>query len=217
MHSAPEGTLPYRLYIPAEYDPQQRYPLILWLHGASGTGKDNAGQIAGDQLPGTRTWTTPEQQAEHPAWVLVPQTETSWASRTEAGPTPVLTMVLQVLDAVSAEFPIDQRRIYVLGQSMGGGGVWSLVSLHPERFAAAVLVCPVIYRAEDAPKAAGVPMWIFMGDKDSLVTGARSAVEALRRAGATPRYTEYAGAGHDIWTRVFKEPELTVWLMGQGR
>ena len=217
MHSSPEGNLPYRLFVPAEYDSTKRYPLILWLHGASGSGEDNKGQITGDQVPGTQTWVTPQQQAEQPAFVLVPQTNSGWGSPEARDLTPPLAMVMQILDAVSAEFPIDPRRFYALGQSMGGSGVWSLVTHHPQRFAAAVLVCPVIYHVEHAPKAAGLPMWIFIGDRDNLMAVALEVKDRLGKAGSEPRFTIYKGAGHDIWTRVFKEPELPRWLFAQAR
>lgn len=217
MHSAPDGDMPYRLFLPVEYDSLQRYPLILWLHGAGGGGTDNADQIAGDQTAGTHAWTTPEMQAEHPVFLLAPQADNGWVTADNPGLGPVLTRVLQILDAVSAEYPIDPRRVYVLGQSMGGAGAWNLISNQPERFAAAVLVCPVIHSADRAAKAARVPTWLFMGEKDGLAPVARATMEALRRAGSTARYTEYPGAGHDIWTRVFKEPELPQWLFAQEK
>ena len=217
MHAAPEGKLPYRLYVPAEFDLAKRYPLIVWLHGAGGSGHDNKRQIEGDQKAGTQTWVSAKQQAAQPAFVLVPQTAEGWASNTSGDLTRPLKLVLQILDTVSAEYPIDPQRVYLLGQSMGGSGVWGLAAHHPERFAAAVLVCPVIHFSILAPKAAGVPMWVFMGERDGLAESAREAVAGLRRAGANPRYTEYAGAGHDIWTRVFQEPELPSWLFAQRR
>src|SRR5258708_1214275 len=63
-------TMPYRLFVPKGYDPQKTYPLIIWLHGAGGAGRDNRTQILGDQIPGTRTWTNPAIQAKDPAFVL---------------------------------------------------------------------------------------------------------------------------------------------------
>jgi predicted peptidase len=211
--------MPYRLFIPKDYDAQTRYPLIVWLHGAGGGGADNDAQISGDQIPGTHTWTTPERQAAHPAFVLVPQTTGAWASSTAPTLSPALTQVTAVLDSVEREFAIDPRRIYILGQSIGGLGVWNVVSNAPERFAAAVMLCPVPGDTTRAPRAARLPVWIFQGDADtpSFVDGSRALVAALRAAGGRPRYTEYQKAGHDIWTRVFSEPEIVPWLFAQRR
>jgi poly(3-hydroxybutyrate) depolymerase len=90
-------TMPYRLFIPKNYDPKQRYPLLLWLHGAGGTGTDNAAQIAGDQTAGTQTWTTPDRQARHPAFVLAPQSaDARWVTdRLKPDLPPILAAVIR--------------------------------------------------------------------------------------------------------------------------
>lgn len=218
-HKSAAGQMPYRLFIPRHYDPQTRYPLIVWLHGAGGTGTDNESQIAGDQIPGTQTWTTPERQADHPAFVLAPQTSGAWASSTVADLSPALVQVEAILDSIEREFAINPRRVYVLGQSIGGLGVWNLASNAPERFAAAVMLCPVPGDISRAGRASRVPIWIFQGDADgaSFVAGSRALIAALKAAGGRPRYTEYRGAGHEIWTRVFSEPEIVSWLFAQTR
>src|ERR1700675_804348 len=65
--------MPYRLFVPANYDASQKYPLIFWLHGAAGRGSDNLKQISGGNENGTHVWTTPANQAQLPAFVLAPQ------------------------------------------------------------------------------------------------------------------------------------------------
>src|SRR5689334_11171451 len=84
--------MPYRLFIPEGYDKRKAYPLVLWLHGAGGLGYDNLAQISEDQIPGTRIWTTAENQARHPAFVLVPQTARGWASTADTELRPDLLM-----------------------------------------------------------------------------------------------------------------------------
>jgi predicted peptidase len=220
-HRSADRTMPYRLFTPKNYDPQRRYPLVLWLHGASGGGTDNAAQISGDQMPGTHTWTTPDRQARHPAFVLVPQTDSLWwvADRTSPELSPDLGVVVEILDAVASAFPIDLKRVYVLGQSMGGKGAWILASNKPERFAAAILLCPEPGNITRAAGVATLPIWIFQGDADGrrYLEGSRALVAALRAAKGQPRYTEYSHMGHDIWTHVFDEPELVPWLFAQRR
>ena len=61
--------MPYRLFVPANYDANQKYPLIFWLHGANGRGSDNLNQISGGNEDGTHVWTTPANQAQLPAFV----------------------------------------------------------------------------------------------------------------------------------------------------
>jgi hypothetical protein len=41
-------------------------------------------------------------------------------------------------------------------------------------------------------------------------------VEALKRVeGSRVRYSEYAGAGHNVWLNVAAEPGLLPWLLAQ--
>jgi hypothetical protein len=42
-------------------------------------------------------------------------------------------------------------------------------------------------------------------------------IKKIRKAGGNPRYTEYAGDGHEIWNRVFREPDLVEWLFAQHK
>ena len=64
------------------------------------------------------------------------------------------------------------------------------------------------------PRVAKVPVWIFQGEEDPAVpvTRAREWVAELRKAGGTPKYTEYPGIGHNVWDVAFSEPGLVEWL-----
>src|SRR5262249_42437160 len=70
-----------------------------------------------------------------------------------------------------------------------------------------------------AEKITNVPVWAFHGDKDNRAPVDRShtTVEALKKAGGHPKYTEYTGVGHNSWDRAYAEPELTDWLFAQKR
>jgi predicted peptidase len=206
-------TIPYRLFVPAAYDKTQRYPLILWLHGAGGIGRDNRKQFSSGNYLGSHIWTRPEIQAKHPAFVVVPQCPDSvscWGSR--------LPIVLEILDSLNSEFSIDSQRIYVAGQSMGGFGTWDMISLKPDLFAAAVPLCGGGNPAH-APGITKIPIWAFHGAADTNVpvTESRRMISAVQQAGGTPRYTEYKGVGHNVWEKAFKEPELVEWLFAQHK
>ncbi len=134
--SQPRESVPYRLFVPPAYDKTQKYPLILWLHGAGGIGVDNRKQFSSGNRTGTHIWTRPEIQSKHPAFVVVPQCPDSlrcWGSH--------LPAVLEILEVLRSEFSIDSQRIYVAGQSMGGFGTWDMISLKPDLFAAAIPLC----------------------------------------------------------------------------
>jgi predicted peptidase len=205
---------PYRLFIPPGYTPNRKYPVVVWLHGAFGSGTDNLANVSGDQIPGTRLWTTPANQAAHPAFVVVPQSPFSWMRGT--GNRLNLEIVPPILEALTREFSVDTTRFYLAGQSDGGGGAWELLRMRPGLFAAAILVCP-----GPRPDKGGVrdPVWIFVGDQDQelLVMGARQLRDSINARGGPIRYVEYPGMGHDIWDRVFKEPDLANWLFAHRR
>jgi predicted peptidase len=115
---------------------------------------------------------------------------------------------------------LDPARLYLIGLSMGGYGVWDVLSRQPQRFAAAVPICGGAAEAQaDLICAAKVPVWAFHGVLDPVVPVERSRkiVTALRRCGgpARVRYTEYADVAHDAWLRAFAEPELWPWLFAQ--
>lgn len=211
--------LPYRLYIPASANRDQALPLILYLHGSGGAGTDNRKQISGGNAQGTHIWIEPAVQERHPAFVLAPQiTENSkWHSPSDE-PSPQVAALLDLLDELRSELRIDERRVYVVGQSLGGFGAWDLIARHPNIFAAAAPLCgggdtKLILSARD------VAVWAFHGAKDATVLASRSRemVAALRTVNSSVRYTEYPEVGHDVWTRAFAERDLPEWMFAQSR
>lgn len=214
------ATMPYRLFIPRGYDPSRKYPLVVWLHGGEGTGRDNLRQISGGNRVGSHVWTTPANQARHPSFVVAPQAseEESWVTRDLTKPSGQLRMTPELVEELQRTYSIDAGRVYVAGQSAGGFGTWSLISERPDVFAAAVPVCGGGDESK-AAAAARTPVWAFHGEEDEAVPVERSRrmVAAVKRAGGSPRYTEYAGEGHVIWEKVFGEPELLPWVFAQRR
>jgi predicted peptidase len=212
-------TLRYRLFRPAIRDAGTSYPLVLFLHGAAGLGDDNARQFNGGNEVPPLALTADDAQARHPCYVLAPQCPrgSSWSTRGRQ-PSETLAATLAALGALQREFRIDTNRIYVIGVSMGGHGVWDAVAKFPKTFAAAVPMCA----ASELPQAARiapVPVWCFHGADDRLisVSHARQMMAALRKTGGQPKYTEYPGVGHDCYRNAFKEPELLPWLFAQKR
>jgi predicted peptidase len=213
--------IPYRLFIPPAYDGNQKYPLILWLHGSGSIGHDNRKQISAASTLGTHIWIRPENQAKYPAFVLAPQCPEiarCWAAVFDKNLSAPLLMVIEILESLKMEFSIDPQRIYVAGQSLGGYGTWDLITKRPELFAAAIPLCGG-GNTERAGRAAKVPIWAFHGDGDRsvAVTESRNMIAALKRSGGDPRYTEYRGVGHNVWERAFREPSLVEWLFAQHK
>lgn len=217
-------SMPYRLFRPRS---SGKLPLVVHLHGSGGLGDDNEKQLGLGNTFGTRVWLLPENQKEFPCYVLAPQTNSGWTNYdlSQQGPAKALPglgdgsrLALEVIDRLSREFPIDPNRIYVTGQSMGGAGVWNMITHRPKVFAAAVVCCGSV-STEDGTGAINLPLWNFHGDSDQTVpvTVSRERIAARRKAGGHPFSTEYAGVDHNVWQWAYTEPALVKWLFAQHR
>jgi predicted peptidase len=217
-------SLPYRLLKPKDYDPHKKYPLVLFLHGAGERGADNKAQLQHVVW----VFATKENREKYPCFVLVPQCppdhkwcDVDWFAsthKTPEKPSGPMAMTMKVIAQLEKDYSIDTKRRYVMGLSMGGYGAWDAISRYPEMFAAAVPICGGGDESK-APLIARIPVWVFHGDKDGAVKVERSRnmVAALKKAGGSPKYTEYPGVGHDSWVPAAKEPELLPWLFRQTR
>jgi predicted peptidase len=121
---------------------------------------------------------------------------------------------LAILGEVRSEYRVDPRRIHLTGISMGGYGVWSLAIAHPDYWASIVPICGGGDPAKVAP-ITHIPCWAFHGDADEVVPvgRTRAMIEALRKAGGRPRYTEFRNVGHNSWAPAYAMPELYEWWL----
>jgi predicted peptidase len=218
------STIPYRLRIPENTNPDQRYPLLVFLHGAGELGDDNVRQLA--NFPAN--FLNPQNKEEYAMFVLAPQcpSHDAWASfpnypytaQTSENPTTAMRLTIELIENLLAEYNIDPDRVYVTGLSLGGEGTFDIVSRRPDLFAAAVPICGIA-DVEKAESMKDVPFWVFHGEKDDInsVDYSRAIVKALVAAGAAPRYTEYEDAGHSIWNNAYNEPDLLPWLFSQRK
>ena len=218
-----DWVMPYRLFRPKATG---KVPLVVFLHGSGGLGDDNLKQLRLGNIFGTRLWLLPENQERFPCYVIAPQTDRGWnrydSSEQPAKALPGLgdgaRLALEIVDGLCREFSIDERRIYVTGQSMGGAGTWNMITNRPQFFAAAVVCCGG-NSPEDGTGSIGTPLWNFHGDSDKTVpvSSSRDRIAARRKAGGHPLYTEYAGVDHNVWEWAYTEPELVKWVFSQRR
>jgi predicted peptidase len=106
---------------------------------------------------------------------------------------------------VRKEFDVDERRIYLMGHSMGGAGTYYLGSKHGKIWAGLAPIAPAAMgmtndrtRVLQAIKDAGVPMLVSMGDADEAVPVAnvRTWVDTMKELQMNYEYKEYPGVTH---------------------
>ena len=209
-------TLLYRLMEPLDYDPQKKYPLVVCLHHGGTHGADNIRQIDGSQP--AQKLAQYENKVKYPAFLFVPQCPegAGWGGVPNY---PVIdSLVFDAIAALEQEFSIDEKRRYVTGSSGGGYGSWHFICTRPEMFAAAIPICGGANPAL-AKNIVDVPVWAFHGEEDRPVPVrfSREMVAAIKTAGGNPKYTEFPGAGHNIWELVDDTPGLLEWLFAQER
>ena len=219
----------YQVFVPFSYSPAQRWPIILFLHGAGERGED--GLLPTQVGLGAAVRKNP---GRFPAIIVFPQApaDSLWAGTSAQ-------MAIAALDQTGREFQIDSDRVYLTGLSMGGYGVWYLAYRFPSRFAALVPICgfatvfpaaarlftPIVPADSGAPYDAlarqlrRVPTWIVHGEIDQVVPveQSRQAAAAFKAAGAPVQYFEVPGTNHDVWDAAYSSPTLITWLFAQHR
>ena len=132
-----ETSLMYNLYIPKNYDPNKKYPLVVFMHDAGVVSSEIKATLS--QGLGAIAWASPEWQKDHPCFVLAPQYDTVIVNdKYEYGPE--LDRTIKLIEELSKKYSIDTNRIYNTGQSMGGMSCISLDSRYPDFFAASYIV-----------------------------------------------------------------------------
>ena len=226
-HSFIEGkdTLRYRLLLPKNYNPKVKYPLMISLHGSGHRGYDNEKQL----LYTNDLFLDSLNREKYPCFCFLPQCPPppiAWSFMDRFvqpvifPPTATVPMKLTIstIHELIKNYPIDENRIYITGLSMGGCGTYDIVIRNPDMFAAAAPICGWI----DTSKASvikDVPIWIFHGDSDNVVSVnySRNMVKALKNAGGNPRYTEYPNVNHASWVYAYKEPDFLEWMFSHKR
>jgi predicted peptidase len=220
--SLTHSTLPYRLLIPKKQGTGGTYPLVLFLHGSDERGTDNSKQL----YAGLNIFADQKTMDRYPCFIVAPQcpkdmkwVDVDWKAerhKMSDSPTPALAMAIELVEELEKKFPIDRKRIYITGYSMGGFGTWDAIERRPDLFAAAVPVCG----GGDETRAArisDVPMWAFHGALDQIVKvdRSRNMINAVVRAGGVPRYTEYPLINHFSWGLAYSDPRTFEWLFSQ--
>ena len=192
----------YLLYLPKNYDPARKWPLLMYLHGGMGRGEDVEKMrwypvvkmcynndslpfiVLSPQCPAGETWTDHE-------------------------------MLITLLDEIVSKYAVDTTRIYLAGYSMGGQGVWFLAYMYPERFTAIAPMSGVGNKLW-ASRLKNVPIWAFHGAEDELIPAAetKEMVETIKAQDGNIRASIVQGRGHSP-PSIQEHEELFDWFLKQ--
>lgn len=200
---------PYVVFVPHNYDPEKEYPVILFLHGSGETKGGSKMPVEVGFAPHVKRY-----EKDFPAFVVIPQSEKrTWRAESDDG-----KRAIAILDEVMKEFKIDPKRQYLTGLSMGGFGTWSLAFFHSDRWACIAPVCGG-GDPRGAEKIKDIPCWCWHGDADRAVNVklSRDMIDALKKAGGKPIYTELANVGHNSWDAAYATPDLLAWMLKQKK
>lgn len=207
-----ETELPFRLKKPQITETEKEYPLIVFLHGSGERGDDNQCHVMLSLLNGVE-----ENGTE--CFILMPQLHSN-GNWTDDDIDLALTSLID--DYILKEYPIDETRIYITGDSRGGAGTFDQLIRHQGKYAAAMPLCgyhETFYEGSEVYEIfKDTPIWMGHNSVDPLVPVANSrgvyeAVTAL--GGEKVKYTEYKTIGHNCWDRFYGEAEVWQWLFEQ--
>ena len=195
------------------------FPTILTLHGRGANAFDLLG-LAPHICQGKFLIICPQGPLETP---VAPDTMGyAWYPMSLGGP-PDVTAILSsrqklqtFLDECLRRYPIDAKKLVVLGFSQGGVMAYSLALTNPERFAALVVLSSWLPRELEAQlsineSVQSMPTLVQHGTQDPMIeiARARDSVERLRELRLPLTYREYE-MGHEIRPRGLVD--LSAWL-----
>jgi poly(3-hydroxybutyrate) depolymerase len=205
-----------RAYLPAGYDPARRWPLVANLHGYNPA---NPVYVRWWAVADRHHALLAEDRGADAPILIEPmgRGNTSYRGMGEKD-------VLRAIAEAKALLSVDEDRVYLMGDSMGGWGTWQVATRHPQLFAA---IAPIFggadYRSQldeavlrklrpaerllfekrssfaQAESLRNVPIFIHHGDSDKTVNVefSRWIVRMLQRWGYDVRYRELPGRGHE--------------------
>ena len=215
-YTSSKAQLDFLLYIPSEYgkDPQQKWPMIVYLHGAHLRGAD-PDLLRGEPFPKKL-----ETQMNFPFVVVSPVGDGGyqfWAKEEMIKP------LFTLLGEIQTMYSIDPKRIYLIGDGMGGNGVWEIGLRNPEYFAALAPIGGYISYPFETPEnicdLRDVAVWAFHGGKDIMVPVEveQNLVDALNACGGNAQITVKPDATINIRYEAYANPELYDWFLSQSR
>ena len=192
----------YIVNYPTSFDATKKNAIIIFLAGAGSRG----GNI---ELLRTNPYFVETRKINLDAVTIAPQCYAdTWFE--------IFEQLIELVDYVRKLSWADERRVYLVGASMGGYAVWQLAMTKPNWFAAIVPICGggMYWNAGRLKKT---KIWAFHGVNDTVVSceETKKMVESINQAGGDAKITLFENIGHDSWMKVYGDHKVFDWLLDQ--
>ena len=203
--AVPTDTYQYSLWVPEDYAPKHRYPVVFFLHGSTGRHhpKEATKNMVADRLVDNKPWTAAGYSGNHPnqfrrgyLHVAPAKPGFSWD----------MDKFKRLLDHVKSKVNINADRVYVMGFSMGGRGAWEVASIADPKYRIAAILpigayaCNVVRRGStpETCQTVRTPVWVQHCplDEVSKISEQIPLLQNHLDCGGYGRFTMIPGKGH---------------------
>jgi predicted peptidase len=208
IDSTPETTnqaLPYRMYLPTNYENKEEWPLIVFLHGSGERGNDP------NKLDRYGLTSLIKNRTDFPFIVLAPlcPAEKKWEA--------IYNEVMSLVDNISQAHKVNQKQMYLTGMSMGGAGVWHYGVTNPNKFAAYAPIAGYMHNPDEVIKLKDKPIWAAHGKQDKAIPFKKAEEIINKLTGQSNKvvFKIYETEGHEVCTNAYKDDDLYKWFLEQ--
>jgi predicted esterase len=169
--------VPSRIFVPEAAAKGDLLPLVVALHGAGGSE---------NMFFETYGHGAIVDRCRERGWLLIAPRSTAYSG----------TPIEEIVEEMAKLYPVDLKKVMLIGHSMGAGQAVAAASSTPSKFAAIA----ALGGGGQVPLTASLkalPIFVGVGSEDFALDGATSLVKSLKRAGvATLIYREYPNIEH---------------------
>ncbi len=192
------------IYVPQSYSPDKEYAFLLYFHSAGDRGDGplwNGSIGSNNSMPkdvieryGEDFIIFAPRCPSGSQWVASPWDPGVYNYKSTPVSKPMSAVIDFIYNEILKNYSIDRSRIYVAGDSMGGGGTWDIILREKDLFAAALPTCGYNDPAEAANIRGDLAIWSHHAKQDPVVSvlGDQKMYAALTELGRTNvKYTEF--------------------------
>lgn len=195
----------------------EKMPLVVYLSTSASVGRDNV-------LPFIECREIRKQLQKKNCSILIPQAppETDSAKNDDERAKindRFARSVKQLVDIIVQNENVDEKRIYLIGTSLGAYFTWHSVYNFPSFYACAVAAVGRLFHEESIDKMVSTPIWAAHSEDDNVVPIGSDdyTVNELKRLGADIRFSRWNEYGHRMSWRFYKTENWCDWMFSQSR